>query len=140
MKKYLVPIIIFVVVVALGLTVGPSIVKKITQKESAPPASETGGGGGGGTVSEPTKETSSIGKMTDKILIEVLAHASVYASVYAQNPSTYASKMNALLAKYGVTDENVKAYTAELQKDPQRFQEISSKYMQRAMELRNAGE
>ena len=77
----------------------------------------------------------SIGKMTDEIYIEILAHA----SVYAQNPETYASRMKLLFVKYGVNEENVKAYTAELEKDPQHLQEISSKYMQRAIELRNTG-
>ncbi len=101
-----------------------------------------GGGiipGGEPAQPEPTTENQEkpivSGKMTDEIYIEILAQSSNYSG----DPNAYASRIKALYEKYGVTEEDIKAYASELEKDPQRAAIVAQKYMQRAMELRNTG-
>lgn len=82
----------------------------------------------------PTVEPS--GKMTDEIYIEILARSGYYAQ---KDPNTFASHMKDLYKKYGITEEDIKAYGEELEKDPQRGGEIGLKLMQRMQELQATG-
>jgi len=74
----------------------------------------------------------SIGKMTDDIFIEMIAQADYYAQ---KNPAGWAAYEQNLLQKYGVTEENLTAYSNLLENDPQHAQVITEKYIQRLTEL-----
>lgn len=97
------------------------------------PATQPGTGGqtGGQTTG------GSIGKMTDDIYVEILVQSAYNAQ---KDPTSWASSgYNSLLSKYGVTEENVIAYGEELGKNPQRAQEVATKYMKRLTELQSTG-
>jgi len=138
MKKYLIPVIIVVVVVVIGIIFGLNVSKKggeETVPQIVPSTEETVGteteGEGGGAASETT-ETGDIGKMNDDIFVEIMAYSTYYGNT---NPAEWMTKAKELYAKYGVTPEQVQAYSSMLQKDPQHLQEVAQKYMKRAQEL-----
>ncbi len=106
--------------------------------ESIPPS------GGGTTVTPQTGDGGQTGgqtvagdasKVTDEMYIEVLAQSSNASG----DLKAYAARVKASYEKYGLTEADIKAYAEELKKDPQHYQEVSQRYMQRAMELRNTG-
>ncbi|HPC31205.1 MAG TPA: hypothetical protein PK119_01960 [Candidatus Paceibacterota bacterium] len=135
MKKYLIPVIIVVVVVVIGVIFGLNVSKKGGQETVpaiTPSTEETGGAGTEGSVTSEPTGTGDIGKMNDDIFIEIMAHTTYYSST---NPAAWVAKEKELFAKYGVTPEQVQAYSEMLQEDPQHLQEVAQKYMQRAREL-----
>ena len=74
----------------------------------------------------------SIGKMTDAIFIEVAAQTAYYSQ---KDPAGWVVSIAALYKKYGITEENMNAYSEELSNDPQRTAEFAQKYAQRLAEL-----
>lgn len=79
------------------------------------------------------------GKMTDEIYVEMLAQTSYYAQKYGQDPKSFAAHMKSFYDKYGITPEDIEAYSKELEKDPQRAGELGMKYIKRAQELQGMG-
>ncbi|MCL5010692.1 MAG: hypothetical protein M1127_00560 [Patescibacteria group bacterium] len=109
-----------------------------TEGAVMPPAEDEGqtnGGAGGQTTAVTGGDT---GKVTDDIYVEILAQSSTLQ--VQTDPKGWAAHMKDLYAQYGITEENIRAYGEELAKDPQRAQEVSQRYMQRALELRQAGQ
>jgi len=66
--------------------------------------------------------------MTDDIFVEMIAQAGYYAQ---KNPAGWAAYEQNLLQKYGVTEENLTAYSKLLENDPQHAQVITEKYIKR---------
>lgn len=109
--------------------------------ERITPATQPGAGGQttGGQAGEQTTggQTGSIGKMTDDIYVEIMVQT-IYQGT--KDPTSWVSHGQAdLFAKYGVTEENVKAYAEGFAKDPTRAQAIAKKYAQRLQELQATG-
>lgn len=84
---------------------------------------------------QTAEKIENFGKITDDIYVEMLVQVMNYQA--EKNPTTYALNMKNLYEKYGVTEERMKAYSAELEKDPIRAQIIIQKYTQRLTELQN---
>ena len=142
-KKSLITIIVIIVVVVAGWYFWRGGFSSWGIGGTSVTSPSTGGTttsqtGMGGQVGEPTAggQTGSIGAMTDDIYIDILSRT----AYYAKDPSTYASHMKDLFAKYGITQENVQAYGDTLQTDPARAQSVAQKYLQKLQELQKASQ
>lgn len=126
-KKILTIIIAVVIVAVIGFLVWKGIGNK-TGSDSTVPTTEN-------LITTDTTVAAvggSIGKMTDAIFIEIAAQAAYYAQ---KDPAGWAARMEALYKKYGITEENMSAFSEALSNDPQRTAEFAQKYAQRLAEL-----
>jgi len=76
----------------------------------------------------------SIGRMTDDIYVEILAHVTYYEQEDSASWTKYAED---LFKKYDITKENIIAYGEALNQDHQHATEIAQKYEIRLAELQN---
>lgn len=92
----------------------------------------------GGEMGAGTTAAGSIGKMTEDIYASLTAEAAYQTQ---KDPMSWATGDGyaKLLSKYGVTQENMDAFAAEINKDTTRAQAIAQKYMQKLTELQKAG-
>ena len=127
-KKILMIIVAIVIVAIIGVLVWKGIGNRTG---SNLPVSTTEN-----PITTDTTVVGSIGKMTDAIFIEIAAQAAYYAQ---KDPAGWAARMEVLYKKYGITEENMTAYSEALSKDPQRAAEFAQKYAQRLSELQNTG-
>jgi len=127
-KKILMIIVAIVIVAIIGVLAWKGIGNR-TGSNSTVPTTEN-------PITTDTTVVGSIGKMTDAIFIEIAAQAAYYAQ---KDPASWAARMEALYKKYGITEENMTAYSEALSKDPQRAAEFAQKYAQRLSELQNTG-
>jgi len=134
-KKILIIIVAVVIVAIIGVLAWKGIGNR-TGSDSTVPTTEnpittdTTTGAGGQTTG------GSIGKMTDAIFIEIAAQAAYYSQ---KDPASWVARMEALYKKYGITEENMTAYSEALSKDPQHAAEFAQKYAQRLTELQTTG-
>ena len=127
-KKILMIIVAIVIVAIIGVLAWKGIGNR-TGSNSTVPTTEN-------PITTDTTVVGSIGKMTDAIFIEIAAQAAYYAQ---KDPAGWATRMEVLYKKYGITEENMTAYSEALSKDPQRAAEFAQKYAQRLSELQNTG-
>jgi len=127
-KKILMIIVAIVIVAIIGVLAWKGIGNR-TGSNSTVPTTEN-------PITTDTTVVGSIGKMTDAIFIEIAAQAAYYAQ---KDPAGWAARMEVLYKKYGITEENMTAYSEALSKDPQRAAEFAQKYAQRLSELQNTG-
>jgi len=129
-RNLIIVVVIVVVLIVAGLLWRGGVFgsKEITTGEftSQPGINEE-------TDNQVAEKSSSFGKLTDDIFIEIIAQVMNYQS--QKNPNTYALNIKNLYEKYGVTEANLNAYNNELSKDPVRTQAVVQKYTQRLMEL-----
>jgi hypothetical protein len=79
--------------------------------------------------------TGDIGKMNDDIFVEITAQSSYYAQKNVEDVTGWVAHMEALYNTYGVTEENITAYSEALSNDSERSIDIAQKYAQRLTEL-----
>ncbi len=84
--------------------------------------------------------TGDIGKMNDDIFVEITAQSAYYAQKNVEDVAGWVAHMEALYNTYGVTEENVAAYSEALNNDPDRSVDLAQKYTQRLTELIDSGE
>ncbi|MFA5095341.1 MAG: hypothetical protein WC447_01610 [Candidatus Paceibacterota bacterium] len=127
-KKSLITVIVIIIVLIAGWYLWKGVG---TAPVSTPLTGETSQPGAEGQTSEQTG-SGDIGKMTDDIYVELIAQAAYQAQ---KDPASYASTMQNLYEKYGITEENITAYGEALSKDPTRAQAIAQKYAEELQKL-----
>jgi hypothetical protein len=139
-KKILMIIMAVVIVAIIGVLAWKGVGNKTGSNPTVPTTenpitTDTTTGAGEQTTGGQTTG-GSIGKMTDAIFIEIAAQAAYYSQ---KDPASWVARMEALYKKYGITEENMTAYSEALSKDPQHAAEFAQKYAQRLTELQNTG-
>lgn len=145
-KKLLITIGVIVVILIVGTLLwkggfswlGVGIAPSTSPTEGITPGTQPGveEQAGEQTMGEQT-EVGSIGKMTDEIYIEIAVQIAYQSQ---KDPVGLEQAVKNLLNKYGVTQENMDAYSATINKDTARAQAVAQKYMQRLQELQKTGE
>ena len=130
-KKSLITIVVVIVILVAGALLWNST-RTVSVPTSSTGGTTPGSQSGVGGQNNGQAGKGSIGKMTDDIYIELIVQAAYQAQ---KNPATYASTMNNLYDKYGITAENVTAYGEALSKDPARAQAIAQRYTQQLQQL-----
>ena len=130
-KKNLIIIIAVVIVVIIGLFTWQGL-RNNTGSES---------------ITTTTKDivavditAGSIGNMNDDIFVEITAQSAYYAQKNVEDMTGWAAHMETLYNTYGVTEENITAYSEALSNDLERSSDLAQKYTQRLAELVDAGE
>jgi len=124
-------IVAVILIIAIGVVVWQSTKDKIGTEipgiNNIPSGTSNGG-------SEAPSEASSggIGAMTDDIYVEIVAQASYYMQT---DPLNLLSHYESLYRKYGVTEDNLSAYTDLLMEDMGHYMELAERIMQREQEL-----
>jgi len=131
----IVVVVIIIIVIAFLWKGGFRGTKTIPTGETNPTSQS---GTVGETGDQATKQTGSIGKMTDEIYVEIMSQVAYNGT---KDPVTWAQNgFPKLLAKYGITEENYAAYGQELSKDMTRATAVAQKYSQRLTELQKTGQ
>lgn len=131
-KKNIIILVIIVVVLVVGffLWKGGFISKNLKDAEIN---QESGVMGEIGEIGDKITGGVMGVKMTDDLYIEMMIEL---LKIQAEkNPVTYASEVENLYKKYGVTEGSLEAYAEELENNPQRAMELAQKYTQRLSEF-----
>lgn len=133
-KKNIILLVVIIVIVFIGLFLwrGGFLGHRV-----GPTGEVTGLGVMGKIGDNVTGGAVSTGKITDDVYIELMAQVAYLAQ---KNPYTYAASIEALYKKYGITEENMTAYSKELENKPERSIEIAQKYAQRVAELQGTAQ
>lgn len=130
-KNYIVIAVVVVAIIGGGLFLSKN---KATKNET--PTSTTKSPSVVPTKSNTGQTVS--GSKAEEAYVELLAQTTYHAGTNNQNSWTSQNE-NDLFAKYGVTKEEVDAFSKALRNDPVRAKAVTIKVLQRTQELQRTG-
>lgn len=128
---YIVVGVIVIVAIGGGLILGNK--NKTTKNETSTPTTQSPS-----APSSSNAEQTASGSKAEEAYVELLAQSTYHVQKNDQNGWTSQNEKD-LFAKYGVTQEEVDAFSKALRKDPVHAKAVTVKVLQRLQQLQKTG-